>query len=518
MHAILDSGTLLGRYELVMPIAQGGMSEVWLARAKGVRGFQQLFALKALLPAHAANPELVTMFLDEARIASKIRHSNVVGIVDLGEQDGALFLAMEWVEGETVAALLRRGPVPLRVATRIVLDTCRAAHAAHELRDEDGRPYGLVHRDISPQNILLSPAGAVKLTDFGVLKASFGREIAETLPGRVKGKAAYMAPEQIADSSTLDRRGDVFALGVVLYRLALGEHPFRGRTDIETMTRIVRAVLPAVLAGGCDRGLEAVLRKALSKRPEDRFATAADMAEAIEALDPVAAPASPDEIIDYVQKTAGAQVRARRKLVLRTLQELDTASVDPRPSSGASSVSALVMSANLPAAAALDAASIASRATEKTPAPVIEIDLAPPSVADLGRSKARRPRWRERAKGAAAGAVVLVLAHLMLGLGSRPAPAPGVERGTSAVALAPSSRPLAPRLEPPVLPANAASSKDLLAAEPEASAAPSSARHAALRPKDPLAKPSAVRTPGALTHGHSTKSRFESEDMALRER
>jgi serine/threonine-protein kinase len=466
-----------------MPIAQGGMSEVWLARAKGARGFQQLFAVKALLPAHASNPELVTMFLDEARIASKIRHPNVVGILDLGEHDGALFLAMEWVEGETVAALLRRGPVPLRVATRIVLDVCRAAHAAHELRDEDGRPYGLVHRDISPQNILLSPGGAIKLTDFGVLKASIGRELAETLPGRVKGKAAYMAPEQILDSRRLDRRGDVFALGVVLYRLAVGEHPFRGKNDVETMTNVVRAALPAELPIERDPdllSLAALLRKALSKKPDDRFATAADMAEALEALGPAAAPASPDEVIAYVREAAGAQVRARRKLVLRTLQELDGApAADPRPSGDATSLPALVTSAaRLPAAAPVAEAPSSS---DVTPAPVTEFDLAPGGGLKLVPSR-RRLRWREQAKGAAFAALALVAANVLFNAVGR-APAgrgePATHHASGGVTLAPGEAQL------------------VLAAPPPATVAPArSARPAGAPPKDEAAA-QAAKQPGS---------------------
>ncbi len=453
---ILETGTQLGRYELVMPIAQGGMSEVWLARAKGARGFQQLFAVKALLPVHASNPELVTMFLDEARIASKIRHPNVVGILDLGEQDGVLFLAMEWVEGETVAGLLRRGPVPLPIATRIVLDVCRAAHAAHELRDEDGRPYGLVHRDISPQNILLSPGGAIKLTDFGVLKASFGREIAETLPGRVKGKAAYMAPEQILDSSKLDRRGDVFALGVVLYRLALGEHPFRGRNDVETMTNVVRAALPAELPIERDPALvplAQILRKALSKKPDGRYASAAEMAEALEALGPAAAPAGPEDVIAYVREAAGAQVRARRKLVLRTLQELDGAPAEGRVSSGLMSAAAfspsgagalgapgLVSSARMAVAPVVITSNAFAPPHEQTPAPMVEIDVAPPSLAYSSRDRSR-PRWRERAKGAAFGALALVLGNALLNVTQHRAHGGGGDPGVAAAARpAPSGR------------------------------------------------------------------------------
>ena len=188
----IQPGQTVGRYEFLVPIAQGGMAAVWAARLKGTRGFSKTVAVKTMLPSISDDPRFEQMFLDEARIASRIRHPNVAEILDLGEQDEVLYLVMEWVDGEALSALRnearRRGGFPLPNALRIVADACAGLHAAHELEDDDGRPLGLVHRDISPQNVLVGYDGVVRLVDFGVAKAA-GRSSESTSAGEVDRKS-----------------------------------------------------------------------------------------------------------------------------------------------------------------------------------------------------------------------------------------------------------------------------------------------------------------------------------------
>src|SRR5262245_33885001 len=231
----LSAGSALGRYELLLPVAQGGMATVWAARMKGTRGVAKIVAVKTMLPALSNDPRFESMFLSEATIASRIKHPNVCEIFDLGEEDKVLYLVMEWIDGESLVTLMgdchRQGrPVPAMVAARIVLDAARGLHAAHELRDESGALVGVVHRDVSPHNILVTYDGLVKIVDFGVAKAFARSDQQATVAGHLKGKALFMAPEQ-ALCDELDRRADVFALGIVLYQLVTGTNPFRADNE-----------------------------------------------------------------------------------------------------------------------------------------------------------------------------------------------------------------------------------------------------------------------------------------------
>ena len=231
------------RYDLLAPIGVGGMARVWAAR---VRGTTDIVALKMLLPELAENVEFRKMFFDEARIASRVRHPNVCSTFEMGEQSGTLYLAMEWLDGPSLMRVLRPGredvteceriPIRPRVAARIVADACAGLHAAHELVGEDGRPLGVVHRDVSPHNLLITSEGEVKITDFGVAKALGKSHM--TIAGQLKGKLAYMAPEQLV-GGTVDRRCDVFALGCVLYEITTGQRPFQGDHDPQVMTAIM---------------------------------------------------------------------------------------------------------------------------------------------------------------------------------------------------------------------------------------------------------------------------------------
>lgn len=261
------------------------MAQVWAARMEGSRGFHKVVALKTLIPALARDPQFQRMFLDEANLASKIHHRNVVEILDLGDTDGVLFLVMEWIDGQTMQRLLRPGlrPMPISpaMAARIVADAAHGLHAAHELHDERGVPLGIVHRDVCPQNILIDRDGTVKVADFGIVKA-FERLGDTTQTGEIKGKGEYMSPEQ-AQGHPVDRGSDIFSLGVVLFEAVTGALPFQVLHDLVLpQTGVPEPPRPTLIAPHCPRDLEEIILKALARDPRQRFQTAGEMASALE--------------------------------------------------------------------------------------------------------------------------------------------------------------------------------------------------------------------------------------------
>ncbi|MGE0790356.1 MAG: protein kinase [Sandaracinaceae bacterium] len=275
----------LGRYELLAPLGRGGMASVFLARLRGPVGFEKVVALKRIHPTLSKDPRFVDMFLDEARVAAALQHPNIAHVFELGNEGPVYFLAMEYLHGEHLGAVLARATargelLPVELACWIVARIAEGLHYAHEATDPLGRPLSIIHRDVSPQNIFVTYAGNVKLTDFGVAKASTNQ--VETDTGTVKGKFAYMAPEQ-AFAETLDRRADVFALGTVLWEALSGKRLFRGRSDAETLMRVTRGEVPSLLAlrpeVGEDR--DAIVRCALALEPDGRFDTAGALARAL---------------------------------------------------------------------------------------------------------------------------------------------------------------------------------------------------------------------------------------------
>jgi hypothetical protein len=273
-------GTRLGSCEVLLEIARGGMAQVWAARQHGARGFSRLVALKTVLP-ELAEPEFEAMFLEEARLAAGIHHPSVCEIFELVESGGVLALAMEWIDGETLHALLEasRARIDRRVSAQIVAHVASGLHAAHELRDECGVPLHIVHRDVSPHNVLISRDGHVKVTDFGVAKAIGGtRE--QTLAGQIKGKPSYMSPEQ-ARCEPLDRRSDIFSLGVLLYVATVGRHPFRkpGQRRRQQMVNLLAndVTPPSAAVSDYPKALEAIVLRAIRDDPKERFSTADDM-------------------------------------------------------------------------------------------------------------------------------------------------------------------------------------------------------------------------------------------------
>jgi serine/threonine-protein kinase len=276
----------LGRYTLERKLATGGMAEVFLARQSGPEGFEKVCVVKRMLPTLTGDPSFVRMFLDEARLAAQLNHPNIAQIFDFGEVSGTFYLAMEYVPGSNLRAIVkehqRRGTfMPVPVAARVVSQAALALDYAHGTTTADGAPLGLVHRDVSPQNILLGTAGTVKLIDFGVAKAATATH--HTRTGLIKGKYAYMSPEQIR-AQPLDRRSDVYALGLVLYELLASARAVQGVSDVQVMESAIKMAFEPIERRRPDlpEEIAAVVRRALQKDRDARYRTAQDMSEALE--------------------------------------------------------------------------------------------------------------------------------------------------------------------------------------------------------------------------------------------
>jgi len=325
----LTAGQVLGRYELLLPIAKGGMASVWAARLRGTRGFQKMVAIKTMLPGLVDDLHFERMFLDEASLASQVRHPHVIEILDLGEVDRILYLVMEWVDGEPLNIIMKyaatRGGIPLAIAVSITAQACRGLHAAHELRDENGTLVGLVHRDVSPQNVLLTYEGVVKVVDFGVAKAT-SRASNDTEAGQLKGKIAYMSPEQLR-GERIDRRTDVFAMGILLYMMTTGTHPFRGDDQSQTIRRISDddpVTPPSAIVPGYPAGLEAVVLQSLAKDASKRYPTANDMLIGLtRALPPSMRPSTDEEVAEFLRALLPDRLEKRKSAIKAALEAAD---------------------------------------------------------------------------------------------------------------------------------------------------------------------------------------------------
>jgi hypothetical protein len=317
----------LGRYQVVDRIATGGMAEVYLAVHGELAGFRTPVVLKKVLPHLASNPQFIDMFLDEARIASLLDHPNVVRIYEVARSGTEYFLAMELVQGKSVSALMRRSHeteggeqlLEPRLAAFLVAQACAGLYHAHNLSDPLGNSLGLVHRDVSPQNILISFEGSVKVIDFGIARA-LGR-ISETQTGGMKGKFGYMSPEQ-ARGEEVDLRTDIFALGVVLWEVVTGRRLFNRENDLATMRALVYEPIakPSTVAAVAPE-LESIIMRALSRNPKLRYQTARDMGSALERYVVSAGGASASDL-SVVMKFAFAAEHSTWQQTLRTVVNL----------------------------------------------------------------------------------------------------------------------------------------------------------------------------------------------------
>ena len=289
-----------GRYLLIERIGAGGMAEVFRAALQGPQGVEKLVALKRMLPIFSGERDFVTLFCDEARIAMQLGHANVAQVFDFGEISGSWYLAMEFVDGLDLGHLIERVKaagerIPPEVACFIVAEAARGLDYAHERAGTDGNPLGIVHRDVSPPNILLSRSGEVKIADFGIARATI--KLHKTATGTIMGKFRYMSPEQV-EGTALDRRSDVFSLGVVLWELLAGEALFSGESLARVSERVRTADVRPPGAGGI---LDGIVLHALARKPEDRYSRASDLARE---LGKCAPGFGRDELAAYVQRFA----------------------------------------------------------------------------------------------------------------------------------------------------------------------------------------------------------------------
>ena len=305
----LNADQTLGRYELLAPLGSGGMAVVWSARLRGTRGFSKVVAVKTIRPALASDPQLEQALLGEAEIASRIEHPNVCQILDLGEERGVVYLVMEYIDGDPLTALLGAAGagahVDYGVAAYLAAQAARGLCAAHELQSDGGALAGVIHRDVSPQNILVTCRGLVKVVDFGLAKAAL-RSGPATETGVIKGKVAYLAPEHVRGEA-VDGRADIFGLGVVLQELTTGRNPLRRATDLGTLLSISSAdPVTAPSAPDFPASLRHILETALAKDPGDRYPSMRELAADLEASS-AALGATPESVSEYVTRALGAR-------------------------------------------------------------------------------------------------------------------------------------------------------------------------------------------------------------------
>lgn len=318
----LEPGMRVGSYQLVTQIARGGMATVWVAFRERKGGQREVVALKVLMSHLCGEETFVSMFLDEARLLSRIQHPNVVAIKNVGTEAGLPYVALEWVDGDSLSSLLkaleeRQKDVPLSLALRVVGDCCLGLDAAHELRDAHGVPLQVVHRDISPSNMLISAQGDVKLIDFGVAKAA-QRLSEQTRSGVLKGKVSYMAPEQVLRGD-IDRRTDLWSAGVVLYRLVAGQMPYPGSLG-EVLVHIKHGDTVRPLPAHTPRAVAQIVHRAMTRNPDERFQTAAEMRRAIQsAYADVCAPLPRQELGHFLVTHLGARMQERRAALATAL-------------------------------------------------------------------------------------------------------------------------------------------------------------------------------------------------------
>lgn len=315
------------KYEVVKKLEAGGMAEVFIARAKGIAGITKTVAIKRVLPHLSENKKFVDMFLDEARVGMKLSHANVVQTFDVGETEGAYFIVMEFVDGVSLRGVLdafkpNRRVMPVATATLIIAEAARGLAYAHKAADDTGKPLNIVHRDVSPPNILLSRQGEVKVTDFGLAKAA--SQLEKTDPGVVKGKFSYLCPEAV-DGLEVDHRADIFSLGIVLFELLTGRRLFYGETDYQTVQLVQRAHVPSMrlLNPNVPPLLDDVCHKALVRDREWRYQTADEFAEALTSfLYTSGLKATSRGVADVVAEARGyGGVTASERLASKLIQE-----------------------------------------------------------------------------------------------------------------------------------------------------------------------------------------------------
>ncbi|WP_437569960.1 protein kinase domain-containing protein [Sorangium sp. So ce542] len=407
----------MGGHDVILEIASGGMATAYLARHTGVAGLERLVVLKRVHRHLLAQPEVLDMLRDEARLAALIRHPHVVSVEDVIDAGGELALVMPYVEAVPLAALIEGAAaagerLPPAVAARVLADVLSGLHAAHEARDLQGRPLEVVHRDVSPRNVLVGADGRSLLIDFGIAKAA--RRAAITRSGVLKGTFSYMAPEQLRGARDVDRRADLFAAGAVLHEALTGAALFDGEDEASVLLGILADDIeaPSARAPGVPAELDGVVLRALARDRDERFPTAADFLEALERALP---PAPAREVAALVERHGGAALAARREAVRAWLEQAEAASARAAPAAGAAAQATLaprrravlVALGMLAAAAIAGALALAARGGEAMPpaeAPSAATADAPAATADAPAARADAPAARADAPAATADA------------------------------------------------------------------------------------------------------------------
>ena len=477
-------GEKLDRFELIAEIASGGMATVYLARLGGVAGFQRLVAIKRLHPHLARDPEFVEMFLDEARLAARIHHPNVVPIQEVGESDRGYYLVMDYIEGDTLARILAKSqkaktPVPYPVTVRVLLDVLAGLHAAHQMKDDHGVALELVHRDVSPQNVLVGVDGSARVVDFGVARAT--SRLSTTRSGQLKGKLAYMAPEQ-ARGGTIDRRADLFSCGIVMWEALASKRLFKGDGEAETLNRVLYDEIkpPTGVRPDIPKALEDVCMKALSRDVDARYATAEEMSDALEkAARGLACVGSVRDVSECLESVMGIDLSQQRDAVRAWLARSEPNKLHgaprsrPQVDSMVTKVDSAPSSASLPASQAptSQVSSFSSAILQVTPShmPAANgVSLAPPVGAQPPRKGAA---WR--ALAALAAFVVVALVGVW-GYRARARPPAVASSAPTASATTTAPEPQQAAVEPVTSAVSAASPQDAppASAAPSASAAP----------------------------------------------
>src|SRR5688572_7028402 len=414
------------------------MGRVWAARQVG-SPLQRLVAVKTAISGQSQTAEFQRLFMDEARIASLIHHPHVCGVYELGEEKGTLYLVMEWCDGGSlrqVMDLLKNGQMALPVAARIVANVAAGLHAAHELEDSDGTKLRVVHRDVSPQNILISKNGHVKVADFGVAKAQ-GQLHRPTETGEMKGKLAYMAPEQ-ATAKDIDHRADIFALGCVLYEVTVGRRPFQGEGALSTLYQLLEqnVMSPVEASPGYPPELAAIVLKALAKDADQRFQTCEDLRVALEGwIASTGSKANEREITALLRSTLGDEIDQKSRSINEAAAKLKEGPSDRPDSTGRNS---RPTSPAVPESRTREGASTVDR-----------------GVATGGVREKSSSWWLPVGAGLTVLGVVVVLAKGTLGTSSAEPPPPTITPAPAVVTPITSTRPVEAAPEPapaPVVP------------------------------------------------------------------
>ncbi len=361
-----------GRYELLELIATGGMAHIFRARLTSAPGMTKELVIKRVLPHLVQNREFIDMFMDEARIAMPLTHGNVVQVFEFGQEGEETFLAMEYVRGRNLETVLRRvadagAPMPLPLVLFIGAEVAKGLDYAHRFRDPHNRPSGIIHRDVSPQNVLVGFQGEVKLTDFGIAKAR--SKIHQTSQGIIRGKAAYLSPEQ-AECREIDARSDQFSLGTVLYEMLCGLRPFEGDTEVATLQKVRQAAVepPSQHRPEVPQAVDAAILRALARQPEQRFETCSALQVALSrALQQEAPEFTSSELADWMaarfagEITHEIEARAARERLLEQLGEQDGARAAGLSTGELLQMGTMDMQAGGDRAAATDAATAGGR-------------------------------------------------------------------------------------------------------------------------------------------------------------